>query len=319
MSLSYCFVPHKTLYKSAEESVNCSLFLLRGTAIFFRLLFMVRKKSTILTIYRDGNPDPGKVLSDNLGSMIHGLRDGTDRLNSDMFSGSDSSIDILTALIKDGQTIPDGWKPASDPDIMLVIERAFFMTFIPQAWQLGQAGSSFAPVVLYSGHECRETRTDGPPFDEEYDVIDSEALKTTGVCFEGSQYFLVSMAGEFQECSGGGDPLGGGSVGCEDNYMYALPGSDELTGNTSKWGGLSRDDFVISSILSYRANGNKNGWALADPSQNNFYSGYDWDEHDMQRPGLSNIPTCPVEEARDNWINYNAGDHKFPTKNYPCN
>lgn len=177
-------------------------------------------------------------------------------------------------------------------------------------------GDTFGPVVIDSGHECRATNTE-PPFDDEYGALDEDAYTNGGICYDNRQYFLVGAAGEEQDCSSN-DPGGiGGSIGCQDRLMSQLPGTEELTGGDA-WGGLSKQDFAISSILSFQANGNKNGWGVADPSQTSFYKGYDWDDNDMRRPGLSSIPVCGVAEVEANWQKFASGQ-KLPSAHYPCN
>ena len=76
-----------------------------------------------------------------------------------------------------------------------------------------------------------------------------------------------------EDCEGGDDH----GIDCKHSEIQSLKGPDELTA------ALSWEDFVISSTLSYPSNGNKIGWCLADWSPADFYKGYEWDEHFMQR------------------------------------
>ena len=71
-----------------------------------------------------------------------------------------------------------------------------------------------------------------------------------------------------------------------------------------------------SAVAGYKANGNKNGWPVADPTNdatlNNIY------DNGIQAAGVVQIPVCSGEEATKNWDNYSSGSGK-KTANYPCN
>ena len=71
-----------------------------------------------------------------------------------------------------------------------------------------------------------------------------------------------------------------------------------------------------SAVAGYKANGNKNGWPVADPTNtatlNNIY------DNGIQAAGVVQIPVCSGKEATENWDNYSSGSGK-KTANYPCN
>lgn len=103
---------------------------------------------------RDGGFDPAKELKSITLSLMESLANGMDKLNKEMFSGSDEGIDMLTNLIDGGKTMPDNWGPSGDPEIMHMIERAFYMTLIPIA-----VSHHLLPLLLKSdGVETYSTR-----------------------------------------------------------------------------------------------------------------------------------------------------------------
>lgn len=104
----------------------------------------------------NGGFDAAKELKDITLSLMETLAKGMDELNAEMFSGSDEGITMLTNLIDGGKTIPDNWGPSSDPEIMHIIERAFYMTLIPLA--VSQHTLSFRLRSFRVGnHLIRET------------------------------------------------------------------------------------------------------------------------------------------------------------------
>lgn len=68
---------------------------------------------------------------------------------------------------------------------------------------------------------------------------------------------------------------------------------------------------LSSSISSFRANGNKNGYKATLHDKNTLW---DMAEDGVTAAGVTNFPICSGKEASDNWMN---GPEENP--NYPCN
>lgn len=94
---------------------------------------------------------------------------------------------------------------------------------------------------------------------------------------------------------------------CQDNQFPGPPGVDVL-GDYN----LSIDDLVTSSVNSYAANGNKNGFVI-DLSKASTID--DLTTNSVRAAGVFTIPICTQEEAHMNWsIGPQDG-----SANYPCN
>jgi hypothetical protein len=70
-----------------------------------------------------------------------------------------------------------------------------------------------------------------------------------------------------------------------------------------------------SAVAGYKANGNKNGWGVADPTNPDTLS--DIYDNGIQAAGVVQIPVCSGKEAIGNWESVSQGKKK--SANYPCN
>ncbi|KFX86992.1 hypothetical protein V490_08662 [Pseudogymnoascus sp. VKM F-3557] len=75
--------------------------------------------------------------------------------------------------------------------------------------------------------------------------------------------------------------------------------------------------FIAGAVAGYKANGNKNGWDVADPS--NSKAADDVFDFGIRAPGVVRIPVCSEEEAFNNWSKYDNCTNTGMSKNYPCN
>ncbi|PQE05711.1 FG-GAP repeat domain-containing protein [Rutstroemia sp. NJR-2017a BVV2] len=216
-------------------------------------------------------------------------------LNDNLFSGSTSSLKSLTLLIKDGHVLNFIEKPG-DNTIRDFIEQALFAWLIPKAWSLSNEG--FYPVILDSGEAC----SDANPLDK---YISDDTAKETSVCYEGHLYYFVSASGKYDDCrpNPGGDGCGDGT------YFKTLPGMAALDAGT--YGKVTKTDLVQGALAGYHANGNRNGWPVANPGDqatpDTLFA------HGIHSPGVVMIPICSPEVAVDGWRKHNT---KAP--GYPC-
>lgn len=127
-------------------------------------------------------------------------------------------------------------------------------------------------------------------------VLDDRTAAQTHVCYNDKVYYLVQAIYREQptchkECVGG-DPFAG-------NLFQALPGGTADNFSEGKWSGVILDNFVISSVDAWNANGQKNGYSipddtsyaaqLTDVDSNNLDAHF---ETILQVPGVYQIPIC---------------------------
>ena len=87
-----------------------------------------------------------------------------------------------------------------------------------------------------------------------------------------------------------------------------------------QWGGVTRDDLVISAVQGYVLNGNKNGYQMPESSNIVSGSGETGDlyfENGIQTPGLTTIPVCTLDVAVAAWVRYGGRSGAKPS-GYPC-
>lgn len=84
---------------------------------------------------------------------------------------------------------------------------------------------------------------------------------------------------------------------------------DVSTSDGSQWSGLIKEDFMVGAVNSWNANGQKNGWPTADPSQATTFD--DIFNLGIRTPGYVHIPVCDVETAYWQECNNDKPD-------YPC-
>ena len=73
-------------------------------------------------------------------------------------------------------------------------------------------------------------------------------------------------------------------------------------------------NFISRALAGYNANGQKNGWPQADPTDDDTLSALY--NSGIQTPGVVNIPVCSVSTAWANWVDAsNVANEPF----FPCN
>ncbi len=122
------------------------------------------------------------------------------------------------------------------------------------------------------------------------DWSDDEAA-AAGVCYNGKIFYLASASAFATDTEGDG--------GQATWVLRPLPGANRktLTGDREVWGGLTMEDFVISSYEGYLANGNKNGYKPPDDGQH--VGGPTTDlpfENGVRTPGFISVPICFMDD-----------------------
>lgn len=231
-------------------------------------------------------------LKDNIAAIVTTWHTALTEYNSQLFNGSTNSILELWHIIFDGYLFSEGGDTATD-DLISDMESALFPMLIAASWKLGDN-----PAFIV------DTQLDCDGADPSY--IDSPS--TQGVCIDGKAYYIGSVEGDSQFCDG--DLI---RPVCSTKSFSAPAGLDQLDG--TKWGGVTFEDFVIGSVNSYTANGNKNGVSTLGIDASQLYDDSDVPAivaNPVQIAGVLTLPVCTSDEAYDNW----GGD---VTDNYPCN
>lgn len=207
-----------------------------------------------ITIAKDTSI-PSQVLSaqndlnTNLAILVKIWTQTLDSFNANLFNGSDSNNKILHDMITDGKVLEAGFQE----DQLLVqqsIEKAIYGYLIPQAWPL--SNKDLHPFVVYVPPFLPPTATARQAYTIHSDAqapcgtvnplsqwIDDKDASPNFVCYNGNEYYLMSVSDLSASCTDGGDGMG---TSCTDNTFYPLPGVSDLDGNN--WGGVTRDDFV---------------------------------------------------------------------------
>lgn len=149
---------------------------------------------------------------------------------SDLFDGTDKSLDRLTTLVSGG-TFIDGVgdsREASDDQNKTVEDstvRAFYGFAIPAIWK----ASGHHPFIIDTGRDCNDKAKDD----------DDKSLKSA--CYQNKLYKLADPDGKSHPCTYEcGFP---GGCTCSDTPFSSLKGVGELDGKS--WGGVTVKDLII--------------------------------------------------------------------------
>ncbi|KAK0117589.1 hypothetical protein ONS95_011925 [Cadophora gregata] len=225
-------------------------------------------------------------------ALVKAMRTMNANTALEIFGGEDLSI--IDGLMKGGASAGVyGDSPISMED---QIYKAMVAQMIPIAWNANSDGSPFLMTSEdFGGKGC-----DGI---DPSKVISKDINHASFVCIDGQGYWLL-MAFVQSSCDTGN---------CQpDLALNKVPGVAKLDG--SRFGGLSLTDLATSSVNSFKANGNKNGWKIPDPATDTD-SMWDIAENGVRAKGMFNVPICSGYEALSNLID-RIGEKKG---NWPCN
>ena len=239
------------------------------------------------------------TMSAYLGLAVDHWANLTEVHLSTMFSGTDDSIKVLSALISAGEMVEGkggspqmGVSSSTTTQIEKSIMLAYYSMAIPAVWGV----SALNAFVLDSGADCSDTSVVD-------DYIDTPTQNITKGCIDDHLYFLVYPKGDAKQYCNSDD--------CEEDQHFRFPvGADSLDG--TRWGGITVTDLINGSVRSYRANGNANGGPAADIT--NLDTLTDLTNHDITTPGYINFPVCSGEWAFNIWLKYS--DRTLPQ--WPC-
>lgn len=244
-----------------------------------------------------------------MGQVVTGWGNATELALVSLFDGSDASVSLLTSMIADGQLIEGAvGNVATEPDLtaggttqaalQASIAKAIFAFSIPKLW--GLAGTR--AFVMDTGYDCGTV-------DPETDYLTTDTMEATAGCYDGTGklYYLVYPKDSAQDCSGSD----GAAVSCPDNSFSVPPGLDTLDG--SRFGGVTVSDLIIGSVRTYIQNGNANGGAQTDLTDDASLD--DLINQDITTPGFIGIPVCSADVAFAAWSDITLDGTE---DNYPC-
>jgi hypothetical protein len=244
------------------------------------------------------------AFSDYMGQAVNAWANITEMALQQIFDGSDTTL--ITALIAGGQFIEGGVNGAQrDPDVTAggttqatleaAIAKSMFAFAIPALW--GLAGTR--AFVLDSGYDCGTV-------DPETDYLSTSTMHTTAGCYNGKLYYLVNPDGDAQSCS-----VTDHTTICTDNEFSVPPGISTLDG--TRFGGVTVTDLITGSLRTYIQNGNANGGAQTDPTNDGSID--DLINQDVTTPGFIRLPVCSPEMAFTAWSDTSISSDMA---NYPC-
>ena len=242
-----------------------------------------------------------------MGQVVSAWGNVTEMSLKHLFDGSDEGLSMLTSIISDGHMIEggvDGVALAPDvtaggttlADLQDSITKAFFAFAIPAIW--GVAGTH--AFILDSGYDCGVE-------DPEGDYLSDDTMHETAGCYDGKLYYLVyPEGGDAYDCSGQQE-----TDVCPDGKFSAPPGIDALDGE--RFGGVTIADLIEGSLRTYQENGNANGGAQTDPTNDGSLD--DLMDQDITTPGFIRLPVCSPDVAFAAWADISIDTN---TENYPC-
>lgn len=215
----------------------------------------------------------------------------------------------------------------SEFDSRAALEKAFYSMLIPQAWRVSKEG--VRAVVADTGYFCQ----DDNPVDTDW--VPDDVASGGKVCVDNKMYYLINTKGPWKVCQ----TTAKDHEICTEHPVKALPGLGDLDG--TNWQGITKEDLVVgyvlmpnplemppqaedmalthfsSAINTWNSNGNKNGGAMADPS-NIDIANQIW-EMSTRAPGIVTIPVCPIAEVWDNYKKGASLEEGNGNANFPCN
>ncbi|KAL4744337.1 hypothetical protein BDW72DRAFT_212797 [Aspergillus terricola var. indicus] len=278
---------------------------------------------TWVNIAKDSNAgDYGWDESDEIafksymGDVWRAWKNSTESASMALFNGSDSTITLLTRMMKDGKLIEgssagnEAVEEISFGDKKAYIEKSFYAYVIPQVWQ--KSGQNVF-VIDTGGLAC----DDSNPVS---DYLDDSTANATKACFNEKRYYLVHLNGDASNsCQDAGNASG---TSLCFPYKFSVPPGLDTFGTTLEsesvvaWGGLEALDIVASTVNSKEKNSGKNGWSLSGLS--NYETVQEIEDaalidNNIRAAGHNTLPMCSAEEAFANWgVNLDLA-------NYPCN
>lgn len=156
-----------------------------------------------------------------------------------------------------------------------------------------------------TGDTCSSTPPTPPMEMNTY--LDSDTASNTGVCYQGSIYYVLGIdpnSADYQfmdQNAPGGSPF------------VPLPGGTNDVLDGTAWGGITLSDMVASAAGAYALNNNQNGYQIPGPSSNPSDLTY---QNGISTPGYFSFPVCT--NLRRTIINIGAGKQDSGLTYWPC-
>lgn len=151
--------------------------------------------------------------------------ESTKELHSQLFGGSDKSIETLTKFLENGKFMSNAYESIDDLAIQGLMLTALL---IPVAWGLTP---NLGVVVIDAKVPCGTLHPLG------LNDLSREDGDKSWECHGGKLYYLLAAKGRQETCSWNGH-----NNGCNPNPFSLPPGLLELDGK--KWGELTKKDII---------------------------------------------------------------------------
>lgn len=168
-----------------------------------------------------------------MGQAIWAWANITEEAVTNVFNGSDPSIQTLTQLISHGQLIEGSENghasstpgPPTDAKLQESVVSAFFAYTIPAAWTL----SGTRAFVVDAGSPCDAQYPLSPTW------FSTDIADATKGCYNGNLYYIINPSGPSQYCGAGS--CDGCVPVCTPSFFSQPPGLDKLDGKA--YGGIT--------------------------------------------------------------------------------
>ncbi|KAF2188885.1 hypothetical protein K469DRAFT_748124 [Zopfia rhizophila CBS 207.26] len=255
-------------------------------------------------------------LNNAMGVYFQTWRESISAYVDHIFSGKVGALGDLGRLIGSG-----GFNYNSGPNLSQMQKRTeaiVFAQLIATAWKTNPAKKLY-PFIMETDIDCNDS---GKAPKDLKNFMDDSTAAQAHVCYNGHVYYLLQAVHRDQpvchkEC------IPNTSAG---KFFQTLPGGtfDNLSGD--KWAGVRVDDFIVSSVDAWNANGNKNGYGmpdaetyaadLTDVDQNDLDANF---EKVLRAPGVYQIPVCKSSDMSDIAAQVGGSKGKPSGDWWPCN
>jgi hypothetical protein len=240
-----------------------------------------------------------------------------------LFSGNDTTV--LNSLVTGGTSV-NARSQTSPNNMTNNFIQAIVALTMPTAWS-ANAGSSEASLVWITGQglgghgssdltTCSDSTEDtGNQYLSTF-FTNSPYVEAQYVCDTATNTpYWLGWLGDSCQYDGTNKGTGAAGLDCDGGGMLqGPPGIATLDG--TKYGGLTVEDLLQSSLSGFRSNGNANGWGPVDLTSSAAVG--DVADNGVKAAGVFSAPFCSLNEALQNLLSV-VRDHKAQSKNWPCN
>jgi hypothetical protein len=206
------------------------------------------------------------------------IRSSVTSLNDAMFKGDDNSIQVLSHLLGNGSFLSSNAVNNTN-DAANMVTKAMVYNAIFAYWD----AIKLRPVVVDANAAC-----DGPLNPLDQTVVPVDVQQQSWTCIDNSLYYLLGHHSHDPCLDNSSD--GEGVSSCP---VVVIDVVEHANGMGDWVAPLTRDDFIIGAVASWKAFGQKLGWHIADMTQPNAAGFFSFD---VRAPYANGIPVCSLDE-----------------------